>query len=427
MRFVNSLLIAIFTASLLISPLFGEETKGPQVGDKIEPFETTTIDGNTLKLEWYAGMPIIIDMWATWCPPCKQELPALQELAYEFPMEFFVLAVSIDPEKDKEIVQKFLEENKIDMTVVHDADHAILDKFPTDYIPSLTVIGKDGNVLKKFEGYDQDLIPQLKELLGLKPPSSSKEYAERGYKLYDYMSNYEKALADFDKAIEMDPINSIARCGRGEVLVDMGKKDEGIKDLLRAIELSNTNSRAYMNLGYLEEGARNYEKALEWYTIGAENSPEDERLVNYRDQLANKVEILNTPAPDFTVKTLTGEEITLSALKGNKAVIIDSWATWCGPCRLEMPKLQEFYNKYSDKVEIIAVSNEKELQTITDFIAKEGFTFKIVQDADGVVKEKYPSKYIPFLTIISKDGLIIETFTGYNENVIEELEGLLEL
>jgi tetratricopeptide (TPR) repeat protein len=289
------------------------------------------------------------------------------------------------------------------------------------------VIGKDGTVLKKFEGFDQDLIPQLKELLGLKPPATSKEYTERGYKLYDYMSNLEKALADFDKAIELDPINSTARCGRGEVLVDMGKKEQGIKDLLRAIELSKANTRAYMNLGYQEEQQRNYEKALEWYKAGAENNPDDKRMIDTRDTLANKIAILNTPAPDFTVKTLSGEEITLSALKGNKAVIIDSWATWCGPCRMEMPKLQEFYNKHSDKVEIIAVSNETELKTITDFIEKEGFTFKIVQDTAGVVKEKYPSKYIPFLTIISKDGLIIETFTGYNEKIIEELEKLLEL
>ena len=132
-------------------------------------------------------------------------------------------------------------------------------------------------------------------------------------------------------------------------------------------------------------------------------------------------------APDFTVTTIDGEEITLSDYEGKKAVLIDIWGTWCGPCLIEMPELQKFYEKHPDDVEIIAAAQNSPLKDIQAFVKENKISFKIVLDSSGTVSKKYRSKYIPFLTVISKDGKILTTFTGMPKDLEGDLEKVLGL
>ena len=132
-------------------------------------------------------------------------------------------------------------------------------------------------------------------------------------------------------------------------------------------------------------------------------------------------------APDFTITTIDGEKITLSDYKGEKAVLIDIWGTWCAPCRIEMPELQKFYEKHSDDVEIIAAAQNSPLKDIQAFVQENKISFKIVLDSSGTVSKKYRSQYIPFLTVISKEGKILTTFTGMPKDLAGELEKVLEL
>ncbi|MCD6217032.1 TlpA family protein disulfide reductase [bacterium] len=132
-------------------------------------------------------------------------------------------------------------------------------------------------------------------------------------------------------------------------------------------------------------------------------------------------------APDFTVTTIDGGKITLSDYKGKKAVLIDIWGTWCAPCRIEMPELQKFYEKHPDEVEIIAAAQNSPLKDIQAFVKENKISFKIVLDSSGTVSRKYRSKYIPFLTVISKEGKILKTFVGMPRDLEGELEKMLGL
>lgn len=111
---------------------------------------------------------------------------------------------------------------------------------------------------------------------------------------------------------------------------------------------------------------------------------------------------------DFTVTTWDGQTVTLSeVLKEKEAVLINIWATWCGPCRNEFPFMEEAYKQYADKVEVIALSSEP---TDTDdvlasFVAEMGMTFKVAQDTVGMA-EKFNVSAIPTSVVIDRFGTI---------------------
>ncbi|WP_087971441.1 TlpA family protein disulfide reductase [Oceanobacillus rekensis] len=115
-------------------------------------------------------------------------------------------------------------------------------------------------------------------------------------------------------------------------------------------------------------------------------------------------------APDFELETLDGQQFKLSDLKGKK-VILNFWYTWCPPCRDEMPEMQEFYDEYSDEVEIIAVNltyMEKSEQDVHDFIDEFSFTYSVPLDRDQTVADEYKIHAAPISYFIGTDGIIQE-------------------
>ncbi|MBT3273531.1 MAG: redoxin domain-containing protein, partial [Spirochaetales bacterium] len=134
-------------------------------------------------------------------------------------------------------------------------------------------------------------------------------------------------------------------------------------------------------------------------------------------------------APDFTLENLNGEEITLSSLKG-KVVLLNFWATWCPPCRAEMPSMQEMYLLLEDEnFELLAVDVQEPKKTVADFIEKNGYTFPILLDTSGRTGAVYGARSIPTTYIIDADGFAVGFITGSrewnNEVVYETLRSLL--
>ncbi|PID03737.1 thiol-disulfide oxidoreductase [Sporosarcina sp. P2] len=133
----------------------------------------------------------------------------------------------------------------------------------------------------------------------------------------------------------------------------------------------------------------------------------------------------NTP-PDFELSTLSGDIIKLTDYKGKK-VILNFWASWCGPCKAEMPHMQNYYakNKDSANVEIIAVNlttEERGLVSIEKFVDAYGLTFPIPLDNDGEVMDMYRVMTIPTTYMISTDGTIKHKIIGpMDEKTIKEL------
>lgn len=115
---------------------------------------------------------------------------------------------------------------------------------------------------------------------------------------------------------------------------------------------------------------------------------------------------VGSPAPDFTVRTLDGERVSLSDLKG-KTVVLNMWATWCGYCRIEMPEMEDAHQKYQDQgVVILALNVQESYSRVKQFIEEEGFTFSVWLDSDGSVAKAYRVSGLPTTFFIDGDGVL---------------------
>ncbi|MBA7706017.1 Thiol-disulfide oxidoreductase ResA [subsurface metagenome] len=122
----------------------------------------------------------------------------------------------------------------------------------------------------------------------------------------------------------------------------------------------------------------------------------------------------SSQAPDFTVKDLKGREISLSNYSG-KVVFLNFWATWCGPCKAEIPDLIQAYKQYKDKgMEIIGISVDRiSPKSVLKFAEKYKINYPVVMSTDKIQKDYDPGPYIPTTIIIDQEGKIRHRHIGY--------------
>jgi peroxiredoxin len=119
-------------------------------------------------------------------------------------------------------------------------------------------------------------------------------------------------------------------------------------------------------------------------------------------------------APDFTLEILDGGEVRLSSLRG-KAVVINLWASWCPPCRAEMPALQAAYEAERDRgLEIIAINTtfQDQEHDARRFVEEFGLTFPIALDRSGTVSRQYLLRALPSTFFVGRDGVIRKVIIG---------------
>lgn len=135
-----------------------------------------------------------------------------------------------------------------------------------------------------------------------------------------------------------------------------------------------------------------------------ENSSETEPL--YYDELT-----IGDTAPDFTATLADGSTFTLSEHSGS-VILLNFWATWCGPCVEEMPAFEQLDSEYGDEVTILAVNCMEDQSTVDRFISANGYTFPIAYDVSGDISMKYPTAGIPYTVVIGTDGIIRNIYVG---------------
>ncbi len=120
----------------------------------------------------------------------------------------------------------------------------------------------------------------------------------------------------------------------------------------------------------------------------------------------------NTNYIDFNLLDLSGNQASLSNYQG-KVIMLNFWATWCPPCRNEMPSMESLYKKMKDKnFVIVAVNIQENSSTVKSFIQKNRYSFPVIIDEKGEVAAKYQIRVIPTTYIIDTKGKIAGVFTG---------------
>lgn len=206
------------------------------------------------------------------------------------------------------------------------------------------------------------------------------------------------------------------------------------------------NSETFIQNGHATRDIKTFYKQA--YTKMNTNTADfEKRLATLENVAYDKLkaeidsDMINEEAPSFTLKNTEGEDISLASLKG-KTVILDFWATWCGPCKASFPGMQEVATKYKDDDNIVLLfvdtfeSGDNREKLVTDFIAKNNYDFHVVYDnkigdsRDFEVANKYGVTGIPTKVIIDKNGKMRFKSVGYGgqtEKLVKEMDIMIDL
>ena len=216
----------------------------------------------------------------------------------------------------------------------------------------------------------------------------------------------------------------------GNGLVRLEKVEEGIKIFEKLIE-KHPEARyvqpSLLELGMAYDKLKKYDKADEIYTkliehpkFGSRSYAKQAKIYLEMDKSKRTGEIpepqqrtsaqpsewIGKPAPEFQVKDLKGEELSLEKYKG-QVVLLDFWATWCGPCIAELPNVKKTYQKYKDqKFQIIGISLDRSQQPLEAFIEKEKLGWVHYWDQSGQIANQYKVTGIPSMFLLDGQGVI---------------------
>ena len=141
------------------------------------------------------------------------------------------------------------------------------------------------------------------------------------------------------------------------------------------------------------------------------------------DSSASLVPAIGQPAPDFELISVAGDRFRLSDWRG-EIVLLNYWATWCAPCRAEMPLLQEVHGMDAGQLQVLAVNHDEAESTVRQFIDELGVTFPVLLDPEGKTARLYRVRAFPTTFFIDRSGIVRFEHLGPLHK--DQLNGYLE-
>jgi peroxiredoxin len=140
--------------------------------------------------------------------------------------------------------------------------------------------------------------------------------------------------------------------------------------------------------------------------------------------------LVQQAAPDFSLTSLDGRTVSLADYRGKKKLVLSFWASWCGPCRLEIPALQSFYERHrkdANQFEILAISIDEHRAPAEAFAMETKPPFPMLLDLTGQTATAYHVENIPAVYVVDENGKVIYGHVGYDITLVTQLENELGL
>jgi thiol-disulfide isomerase/thioredoxin len=140
-----------------------------------------------------------------------------------------------------------------------------------------------------------------------------------------------------------------------------------------------------------------------------------------------KSPLVGKPAPDIEQELLDGSHFSLNEQNGKSVVVLDFWATWCGPCVMEMPVVAKVADEYRDKgVALYCVNQREDADTIRSFLEENKSMVTVCLDPQGEAGDAYGADAIPLLVIVDKAGVVRNVHLGYSPDIGDTLKAELD-
>ncbi len=137
-------------------------------------------------------------------------------------------------------------------------------------------------------------------------------------------------------------------------------------------------------------------------------------------------------APDFTLRDVEGQRVSLEELTANGPVLLDFWATWCVPCKQGLPHLAQIYEDHKDNGFVLAavsIDNQRSVGRVRPYARSQGWEFPVLLDTDSEVLRRYQGNNVPHTVLVNQDREIVRVWIGYHAGeeaeIREEVERLL--
>lgn len=311
--------------------------------------------------------------------------------------------------------------------VAQDAEKKPAGEQPDEFQQTMT----NGRLLLR-QGLTDDAIAEFQKAAKLRDGKCPECHQTIG-QIYFQLGRLKEAAAAFRQCVDLKPANEAQIYNVLGVALYLQNERESFEEaaaaLQRAIELSGGKvTTAYYNLGFALIKAGKEEAGVTALKKYLELEPSSAEASQARAVIANTKMVDVRVAPSFSVKSHTGGDLTLEKQRG-KIVLLDFWASWCIPCRIDLPEVKKIWKKYGgDQFVVIGINLDSSRPQFEGYLKEEGLTWPQYYDGLGwgnKVGRLYEVYSIPHTVLIDQDGVIRATGLR-GEDLSDKIGDLLE-